>query len=154
MHAGLAWDVVDPLIAVAVLAALLAATVGLGLALRWRQNRPRRVGPDEVVDPARLGAPALGEVATLLQFSTEFCARCPGVHRTLSDIAADREGVVHLDVDLTNRTDIAQHFRVLQTPTTLILDHRGTVRTRFGGTPRRDVVELELARVTEESTRV
>lgn len=154
MHAGLAWVVVDPLIAVAVLAALLAATVGLGLALRWRQNRPRRVDPDEVVDPARLGAPALGEVATLLQFSTEFCARCPGVHRTLSDIAAGREGVVHLDVDLTHRTDIAQHFRVLQTPTTLILDHRGTVRTRFGGTPRRDVVELELARVTEESTRV
>jgi thiol-disulfide isomerase/thioredoxin len=154
MIPGLAWTVVDLLFAVVVLAALLAVTVGLGLLLRWRQGRPRRANPSEAVDPARLGAPALGEAATLLQFSTEFCARCPGVHRTLSEIAGERSGVVHLDVDLTHRPDIARHFQVLQTPTTLILDREGVIRTRFGGTPGRDVIELELARVTEEPTRV
>ncbi|MCT9001862.1 TlpA family protein disulfide reductase [Microbacterium memoriense] len=131
-----------------VLAALLAATLGIGLYLRWQQNRPRRQDPSEVVDPQRLGAEALGERATLLQFSTEMCARCPGVHRTLAEIADDRDGVVHLDIDLTHRPDIATHFHVLQTPTTLILDGDGVIQTRFGGTPRRDVIELELARVT------
>jgi thiol-disulfide isomerase/thioredoxin len=145
---------VDPLLAVAVLAALLAVTVSLGVLLRWSQSRPRRVDPAENVDPRRLGADALGERATLLQFSTEFCGRCPGVHRTLADVAAQRDGVLHLDVDLTHRPDIAKHFQVLQTPTTLILDRHGVVRTRFGGTPGRDVLELELARITEETTRV
>lgn len=131
-----------------VLTALLAVTIGVGAFLRWQQNRPRRQNPSEVVEPQRLGADALGERATLLQFSTEMCAKCPGVHRTLTAIADDRKGVVHLDVDLTHRPDIAKHFHVLQTPTTLILDGDGVIQTRFGGTPRRDVIELELARVT------
>ena len=134
--------------AIVVLGALLALTVGVGLALRWRQNRPRAVDPREVIEPTRLGAERLGETATLLQFSTEMCSRCPGVHRTLREIADDREGVLHLNVDLTHRVDIAQHFRVLQTPTTLIIDQHGVVRSRFGGTPGRQVVEMELDRVT------
>lgn len=140
----------DLFLALIVLAALLAATLGIGLFVRWTQNRPRRGDPAEIVDPRRLGAETLGDSATLLQFSTEFCARCPGVHRTLSDVAAQRPGVLHLDVDLTHRPDIAKHFHVLQTPTTLILDRHGVVRTRFGGTPGRDVIELELSRVAEE----
>lgn len=134
--------------AIVVLTALLAVTVGIGLTLRWRQNRPRPFDPQEVVEPTRLGAERLGDEATLLQFSTEMCGRCPGVRRTLREIADERDGVIHLDVDLTHRVDIAQHFRVLQTPTTLILDKHGVVRSRFGGTPGRQVVEMELDRVT------
>ena len=115
---------------------------------------PERHIVHEVVEPQRLGADSLGEVATLLQFSTELCARCPGVHRTLAAIAADHEGVRHLDVDLTHRPDIAKHFHVLQTPTTLVLDGDGVVRTRFGGVPSRDVLELELNRLTGEDANV
>ena len=133
------------------LAVLLTATVALGVYLTWRQSRARRNVAHEVVEPHRLGADGLGEVATLLQFSTEMCARCPGVHRTLAAIADDHEGVRHLDVDLTHRPDIAKHFHVLQTPTTLVLDRDGVVRTRFGGTPGRDVLELELKRLTAEN---
>ena len=116
--------------------------------LRWNQARPQRHIPHEVVEPHRLGAESLGEVATLLQFSTETCARCPGVHRTLAAIADSRDGVTHLDVDLTHRPDIAKHFHVLQTPTTLVLDRDGVIQTRFGGAPSRDVLELELARLS------
>ncbi len=131
--------------------AWLAVTVVAGLFLRWQQNRLRHSIPHEVVEPARLGAERLGDRATLLQFSTELCARCPGVHRTLSSVADGQDGVLHLDVDLTHRPDIAKHFHVLQTPTTLILDRDGAIQTRFGGVPSRDVVELELARVTGEA---
>ncbi len=136
------------------LAALLAATVALGVFLNWRQSRPRRDLAHEVIEPHRLGADGLGEVATLLQFSTELCARCPGVHRTLAAIADDHEGVRHLDVDLTHRPDIAKHFHVLQTPTTLVLDRHGVVQTRFGGIPGREVLELELNRLTAEDAHV
>ena len=136
------------------LAALLAATVALGVFLNWRQSHARRNVEHGVLEPHRLGADGLGEVATLLQFSTELCARCPGVHRTLSAIADDHEGVRHLDVDLTHRPDIAKHFHVLQTPTTLVLDRNGVVQTRFGGAPGRDVLELELNRLIAEDANV
>lgn len=144
-------NLVPALIAIAI---LLVVTLGIGAYLRWAQSRPRRHVPHEVVEPARLGADGLGEVATLLQFSTELCARCPGVHRTLSSIADAHDGVRHLDVDLTHRPDIAKHFHVLQTPTTLVLDRHGAIRTRFGGTPSRDVLELELNRLTTEDAHV
>lgn len=143
----------DLLPAILVLTALLVVTVGIGLTLRWRQNRPRPFDPREIVEPTRLGAERLGETATLLQFSTEMCSRCPSVHRTLREIADDRDGVLHLNVDLTHRVDIAQHFHVLQTPTTLILDKDGMVRSRFGGVPGRQVVEMELDRVTTGADR-
>ena len=136
------------------LAVLLAATVALGAFVNWRQSRARRRVVHEVVEPHRLGADGLGEAATLLQFSTEMCARCPGVHRTLAAIADDHPGVRHLDVDLTHRPDIAKHFRVLQTPTTLVLDRHGIVQTRFGGAPSREVLELELNRLTGEDANV
>ena len=140
--------------ALVVLAVLLTATVLLGAFLQWRQNRPQRHISHEVVQPERLGADRLGDFATLLQFSTELCARCPGVHRTLAQVADEHPGVLHLNVDLTHRPDIAKHFHVLQTPTTLILDSDGAVQTRFGGAPSRDVLELELARLTGENADV
>lgn len=134
-----------------VLAALLAATIGGAGYVRWQLGRPAPHTPHEVVKPERLGADGLGESATLLQFSTQRCGRCSGAHRTLARIADERDGVRHLDIDLTDRPDIARHFRVLQTPTTLILDAEGAIQTRFGGVPRRDVVELEVARLTGEA---
>lgn len=140
-------------IALISIAALVVVATAAGLLLRRRDGRARTVDSAEVVDPRRLGADALGEEATLLQFSTEMCARCPGVHRMLGEVADSRDGVRHLDVDLTHRPDIAQHFRVLQTPTTLVLDRRGVVRTRFGGTPGRAVIELELDTLQKEAAR-
>ncbi len=133
--------------ALVVLLALVALSVVGALLARHRQGRARAASARQVVDPLRLGADGLGEQATLLQFSTEMCARCPGVHRVLSEVAAAHPGVRHLDVDLTHRPDIAKHFRVLQTPTTLVLDRDGVVQTRFGGIPGRDVVEWELDRL-------
>lgn len=138
----------EPVTALLGILALVGATVALGLVLRRRQGRARRDVHHEIVQPERLGADGLGDAATLLQFSTEMCSRCPGVHRTLSEIAAARPGVRHLDVDLTHRPDIARHFNVLQTPTTLVLDSTGAIQTRFGGVPNRHVLELELARLT------
>ncbi|BDV30247.1 TlpA family protein disulfide reductase [Microbacterium terricola] len=140
--------------ALVALAVLLAATVALGVFVQWRQGRPRHHIDHEAIQPERLGADGLGETATLLQFSTELCARCPGVHRTLAAIADGRDGVRHLDVDLTHRPDIAKHFHVLQTPTTLILDSTGVVQSRIGGAASREVIELELNRLLNEAAHV
>ncbi|WP_236968386.1 TlpA family protein disulfide reductase [Microbacterium aurantiacum] len=138
----------DTLSALIGLVVLVGATAGVGAYIQRRPKRVRRDVSHEVVDPRRLGAESLGESATLLQFSTEMCTRCPGVHRMLAQTAAAHPGVLHLDVDLTHRPDIARHFHVLQTPTTLVLDRDGVIRTRLGGVPGREVLDLELTRLT------
>ncbi|WP_297408827.1 thioredoxin family protein [Naasia sp.] len=124
-------------LAVTLIAALVAVATATGVLWRVRAGRVRIADPESVVTAALLGADAqLGERATLLQFSTEFCARCPGTHRVLAAAARDEDGVEHVDVDLTHRPDLARRFKVLQTPTVLLLDAGGAVRGRVGGAPR------------------
>ncbi len=124
-------------------AALVAAATITGLALRASQGHARR-GSGERIAPAdvALHADAFGDRVTLLQFSTEFCARCPGVRRALRAIADELPGVGHADVDLTHRADIASRYDVLQTPTTFVLDRHGRVAARIGGVPDRNLREL------------
>lgn len=126
-----------------VIAALVALATGLGLAHRALSGRARRVTkqldlPEEVV---------LGSDATLLQFSTEVCSPCKATHTVLDGLAREREGLTHVDLDITHRGDLAAKYNILQTPTTLILDASGTVRARIGGAARRETVVAELDRI-------
>ncbi|WP_295013963.1 thioredoxin family protein [uncultured Microbacterium sp.] len=132
-------------LAVLLVVALLAATVAAGVVWRRRDGRRVAVHADRHVDPADLAHP-LGSSATLVQFSTEFCARCPQVRRMLGEVAAERRGVVHVDVDLTSRADLAARYRVLSTPTTLLVDDEGRIRSRFTGVPTRAAVLSALDR--------
>ena len=141
----------EPLQAAALLIALLVLSTVLGLVWRSRQGRVRAAGGREVIRPVDVGASvAFGDRATLLQFSTELCARCPGTRRLLGQAADARPGVTHVDVDLTHRADLATRYNILQTPTTLILDGSGRVCARVGGAPHR----AEIARQLDELTGV
>lgn len=142
----------DPVTALLALAVVLLAAVAIGLLLRRRDGRVRAARGD-VVTPASLGEPdaALGARATLVQFSTEYCTRCPAARRVLGAVAGETPGVVHLDVDLTHRPEVARRFGILQTPTTLIVDAAGVLRARIGGAPRRDDVARELDRLLEDA---
>lgn len=143
---------VDLWMAVCLAAALIALATVAGAAVTRLQRRTRRQDGVEIVRASEVGVDRLGERATLLQFSTEYCSRCPGMHRLLAQISDDRVGVAHREVDLTHRPDLAARFHVLQTPTLLILDERGAVRARMGGTPPRETVDRELDLVTKESS--
>jgi len=122
---------------------VLAATL-LGFLHRATQGRARTISDARIVS---IDGVALGGRATLLQFSTEVCAPCKSTARVLDDLAARTEEVTHVDLDVTHRPELASRYRVLQTPTTLILDADGAVRARIGGAVRRDVVVAELQRV-------
>lgn len=137
----------SPPVAVAVIAVLLVLATALGVLQRSRAGRLRQ-GSGETISIADLGsAEALGERATLVQFSTPTCAQCPGTARLLRGIAAEHDGVVHLEVDLTRHPEVADRFGVLQTPTTLLVDGAHHVRARIGGAPRRDALDHELQTV-------
>lgn len=137
----------DLLPALLIGAALLAVATAAGLAWRAAQGRASR-GSGERVRAEELGsgpaAAGFGERATLVQFSTEFCSRCPATARLLGAIAADTPGTRHVEVDLTHRADLASRFSITQTPTTLLIDADGAVRARIGGAPRAEVVREQL----------
>ncbi|MDT3725540.1 thioredoxin family protein [Streptomyces sp. DSM 41972] len=89
---------------------------------------------------AELGA-ELGERATLVQFSSAFCAPCRATRRVLGDVAAMVPGVTHVEVDAEARLDLVRRLGVESTPTVLVLDAAGRVVRRAAGQPRKaDVI--------------
>jgi thiol-disulfide isomerase/thioredoxin len=88
----------------------------------------------------------LGERATLLQFSSAFCAPCRATRRTLADVAAVVPGVRHVEVDAEHHLELVRAVGVLRTPTTLVLDDRGAEVARAAGAPRKEQVLDALAR--------
>ena len=77
-----------------------------------------------------------GERATLLQFSSAFCAPCRATRRILDDVARAVPGVRHVEVDAEEHLDLVRRLGILRTPTTLVLDAAGREITRASGAPR------------------
>jgi thiol-disulfide isomerase/thioredoxin len=90
----------------------------------------------------------LGERATLLQFSSAFCAPCRATRRVLGEVVGLVPGVTHVEVDAEQHLEVVRTLRVLRTPTTLILDADGREVSRAAGLPQRDQVLAALARVS------
>jgi thiol-disulfide isomerase/thioredoxin len=88
----------------------------------------------------------LGERATLLQFSTAFCAPCRVTRRVLAEVADVVPGVAHVEVDAEHHLDLVRRLGVTRTPTTLVLDADGREVSRASGAPRRDEVVAALSR--------
>jgi thiol-disulfide isomerase/thioredoxin len=87
----------------------------------------------------------LGERATMLQFSSAFCAPCRATRRILAEVAEIVPGVVHVEVDAEQHLELVRRLGILRTPTTLILDREGHEVSRAGGAPKKDAVLASLA---------
>ena len=137
--------------------ALVAVVVALGFGIyraatdgRFRGTHRVRGAEDPSAEPAEpLAASAvagtpwqeqLGERATLLQFSSAFCAPCRATRRVLADVADATPGIAHIDVDAEHHLDAVRRLGVLRTPTTLVLDAHGRELGRASGVPTKDLV--------------
>ncbi|MCX5039347.1 TlpA family protein disulfide reductase [Streptomyces coelicoflavus] len=87
------------------------------------------------LDAAALGA-ELGARATLVQFSSAFCAPCRATRRVLGEVAGMVPGVAHVEIDAEARLELVRALDVLKTPTVLVLDAGGRVVRRAVGQPR------------------
>ncbi|MFV0633911.1 thioredoxin family protein [Demequina sp.] len=129
------------------LAALLAVA---SLGYWWWQSRQGRVR--DVDGAAELTARDLGTDrgahATFVQFSTPMCAKCPGTARLLQSVAADHRYVTHVEVDASQRLDLARRLNILRTPTTLVLDGEGRIVARMDGAPTFAQAQEALAAAT------
>jgi len=102
-----------------------------------------------MVTAAELGAP-LGERATLVQFSTEFCAYCGPTRELLAEVAGARDGVAFVEVDAAQRLDLTRRLNVLSTPTVLLLAADGSIAQRASGKPRKSDVLAAVGSVLGE----
>jgi thiol-disulfide isomerase/thioredoxin len=84
---------------------------------------------------------ALGERATLVQFSTAFCQPCRATRRTLTDVSTMVAGVAAVEVDAESHLDLVRRLGITRTPTVFVLDAEGRIVRRAVGAPRRaDVI--------------
>ncbi|MGA5206879.1 thioredoxin family protein [Streptomyces variegatus] len=121
---------------------VLAAASAYGVLQRRRSGRVRVRGRDDGkrLDAAELGA-ELGRRATLVQFSSAFCAPCRATRRVLGEVAGLVPGVTHVEVDAEAHLDLVRRLDILKTPTVLVLDADGRVVRRATGQPRKaDVI--------------
>jgi thiol-disulfide isomerase/thioredoxin len=93
--------------------------------------------------PEELGV-ALGQRATLVQFSSAFCAPCRATRTLLDSVADSVDGVVYVEVDAESHLDLVRRHSVMRTPTVLVLDRDGQVVRRAVGLPRKPEVLAAL----------
>lgn len=151
---------------VIILIASLAVATAVGVVMRLRAGRVRTyartdgpVSPDSPVAPAPapadfitagdLGAP-LGNRATLVQFSAEFCRYCGPSRDLLIDLAMQSPGIAVVEVNAGERMDLTKRFRVFSTPTVLMLRWDGSVAARSSGKPEKANLAESLRSVLNE----
>lgn len=128
------------LVGILALAAILIAATAFGLWRRsvdgkFNQARTSKAKAELVLSAEQLGEP-LGREATIVEFSSAFCAPCRATRRILDRVVADVEGVALIEIDAEQRLELTRELSVLRTPTVLILDSTGAIRHRAAGQPR------------------
>jgi thiol-disulfide isomerase/thioredoxin len=99
----------------------------------------------------QLGQP-MGERATLVQFSSAFCAPCRATRRILTDVARMVDGVTYIEVDAESHLDLVRRLNVLRTPTVLVTDGTGQIVQRGSGQPRKSDVIAALGQAVADDT--
>ena len=137
------------------LIAVLAVVTPLGVAWRRRQGKLRVAGTPGpapgLAGPATSAARDvltaadlrhdLGEQATLVQFSSAFCAPCRATRQILGEVAAMMDGVHHVELDAESRLDLVRRLNIFATPTVLVLGPDGAIARKASGQPRKaDVI--------------
>jgi thiol-disulfide isomerase/thioredoxin len=133
---------------VVVLVAAVVAGVLLSVLKTWYDGRfratraveRRAVSNGDQLTADDIGV-ELGERATLLQFSSAFCAPCRATRRVLAEVEGMVDGVRHVEIDAESNLELVRRLNILRTPTVLVLDAAGDTVTRASGAPRKaDVI--------------
>jgi thiol-disulfide isomerase/thioredoxin len=135
----------------ALVLSLLALGLAVGLVWRARTGLAKKVIGGETINLAAIGATKngkpvtkFGQKVTFLQFSSEICTACRQTAKLYSELELVHPEILYIEVDITNRTDLANKFNILQTPTTLVLDARGRVTSRIGGAVKQQTLQHEI----------
>jgi thiol-disulfide isomerase/thioredoxin len=131
---------------IVILGVAVVVAVAFGLFRRATDGRFETDQVSETWGHVRDAMPeeSLGERATLVQFSSAFCAPCRTTRVVLADVADREHGVRHVEIDAEMHLDLVRALDVRRTPTTLVLDSRGQEVARASGAPQRGQVLAAL----------
>ena len=130
------------------LLAVLAAASVFGIWFRRTRGEFRR---KKTVDGPRLTSDqigiALGELVTMVQFSSAFCSPCRATRVLLEQMVQTMPDVAYVHIDAESHLELVRQLNILSTPTTLFLNRDGTEVGRAMGTPKRSQVLTAVAAV-------
>jgi thiol-disulfide isomerase/thioredoxin len=113
----------------------------------WKRSRGA-IRSKKSVPGHRLTAEVLGEDlgsrATMVQFSSAFCAPCKATHALLSQMVIPMNDVKHIHIDAESHLELVRQLDIRSTPTTLFLNKEGIEVGRAAGTPKREQVLAAL----------
>ncbi|MEN9412716.1 MAG: hypothetical protein RIQ92_1153 [Actinomycetota bacterium] len=117
----------------------------------WWKKREGAIRTKKAVPGNRLNAEILGEDlgtrATMVQFSSAFCAPCRATHALLSQMVIPMDDVKHIHIDAESHLELVRQLDIRSTPTTLFLNREGIEVGRAAGTPKRDQVIAALSAI-------
>jgi thiol-disulfide isomerase/thioredoxin len=121
---------------VVALGAALLVTLAVALLMRARDGHVR-------VGAGGSGGWALAEHAPsgpdrvlLLQLSSPVCTPCRQTAAVLTQLTDQTPGLVHVELDVADRPDVARELGVMRTPTVVAFDRDGAELLRVSGVPR------------------
>lgn len=111
------------------------AIIGFGLLTYWWMNQ-RMLGRAQSNGPTLIGA--LPHKPVIVYFTTPDCVPCKTIQRPalnqLSNVMGDKLEVI--EIDATQRPDLASEWGVYSVPTTFLLNERGEARYVNNGVAR------------------
>lgn len=127
-----------------VVVGVLVVATAAGLLMRARSGRVRTSATPSTAAGWSLARhdPAADDRVLLLQVSSPVCTPCRQTAAMLEELTATTPGLVHVEVDVSDRPDVAAELGIMRTPTTVAFDRSGTELLRVSGVPRRpDLVD-------------
>jgi thiol-disulfide isomerase/thioredoxin len=129
---------------------LIVLALASAYGIWWKQSRGA-IRTNKSVPDHRLTASVLGEElgsrATMVQFSSAFCAPCRATHSLLSQMVIPMHDVKHIHIDAESHLELVRQLDIRSTPTTIFLNRDGIEVGRAAGTPKKEQVLAALSAI-------
>ena len=126
---------------------LIVLAIASAYGLWWKKSRgairTNKSEPGHRLNSSILGE-ELGSRATMVQFSSAFCAPCKATHSLLSQMVVPMDDVKHIHIDAESHLELVRQLDIRSTPTTIFLNREGIEVGRAAGTPKREQVIAAL----------
>ena len=129
---------------------LIVLAIASAYGIWWKRSRGA-IRSNKAIPGHRLTAESLGEPlgsrATMVQFSSAFCAPCRATHALLSQMVIPLDDVKHIHIDAESHLELVRELDIRSTPTTIFINKDGIEVGRAAGTPKREQVLAALAAI-------
>ncbi|GGK58940.1 thioredoxin family protein [Nocardia camponoti] len=144
------------MIELAILLAVIAVAIAVGLLLRRNQGRIKAADTLQPTSSTRTQllseAGIDGTAPAVLHFSADWCGPCAAVQRVVAAVTAELGDTARpprdIEVDIDANPDLARELNVLSLPTTFVFDDNATERFRISGVPKATDLRSALTPLT------